>query len=53
MVIGNLTFYAVDIRYPDEFYIPCFEEAEECYQTARKVKEFIERKLNTKIEGNI
>ena len=50
---GNLTFYAVDVRYPDEFYIPSFEEARECYEIAKKVKEFIERKLNIKIEENL
>jgi len=48
--VGNLTFYAVDVRYPDEFYIPSFEQAKECHQIAKKVKGFIERKLNIKME---
>jgi len=48
--VGNLTFYAVDVRYPDEFYIPSFEETKECYEIAMRVKEFIERKLNIRLE---
>lgn len=28
--VGNLTDYAVEIRYADEFYIPSIEEAKEC-----------------------
>jgi len=44
--VGNLSFYAVDVRYPDDFYIPTVEEARECLEIARKVKEFIFRKLN-------
>lgn len=44
--VGNLSFYAVEIRYPDDFYIPTEKEARECLEIARKVKEFIYRKLN-------
>lgn len=44
--IGNLTEYAVKIRYPDEFYIPTVDEAKEAYYIAIYVKEFIFRKIN-------
>ncbi len=48
--VGNLTFYAVEVRYPDEFYIPSFEETKECYELAMQIKEFFEKKLNMKLE---
>ena len=40
------TFYAIDIRYPDEFYIPTIEEAKNAFESATFVKEFIFKKLN-------
>ena len=43
--VGDLSFYAVEARYPDDFYIPTEKEARECLGIARKVKEFIFRKL--------
>jgi hypothetical protein len=42
----NLSFFAVEVRYPDDFYIPTEQEARECLEIARKVKEFIYKKLN-------
>lgn len=48
--VGNLSFYAVELRYPDEFYIPSPEEAEECCVLAMKIKEFIFEKLDIKKE---
>ena len=42
----NLTDYAIDIRYPDEFYIPTIEEARNAFESATFVKEFIFKKLN-------
>lgn len=36
-----LTEYAVEFRYPDEFYIPDIEEAKEAYNLALKVKAFV------------
>lgn len=42
---GNLTFYAVEVRYPDEFYIPSVEEARDCFAIATKIKDFILKKL--------
>lgn len=44
--VSSLGFYAVEVRYPDEFYNPSLGEAKECYEIALKVKEFIERKLS-------
>jgi len=45
--IEYLTDYAVELRYPDSFYIPEIEEAKEAYQDALKVKDFVEKKLNS------
>ncbi len=42
---NKLTRYAVEVRYPDEFYIPSIEEAKEAVEIAKKVKSFIRRKL--------
>ena len=33
--ISELTFYAVDVRYPDEFYTPSLEEAKEAFEIAK------------------
>lgn len=41
----RLTRYAVEVRYPDEFYIPSIEEAKNSIEIARKVKEFILEKI--------
>jgi HEPN domain-containing protein len=43
--LGNLSFYAVEVRYPDNFYIPSFDEARECLDLALKVKEFVLKKI--------
>ncbi|RLD66035.1 MAG: DNA-binding protein [Bacteroidetes bacterium] len=44
--IGMLTPYSVEIRYPDNTDEIEAEEAEEAYQLALKVKQFIENKIN-------
>jgi len=44
-VAKKLSEYAIEIRYPDEFYIPSVEEAKECFDTATKVKYFLFEKL--------
>jgi HEPN domain-containing protein len=44
--IGDLTFYAVEIRYPEEFYTPSLEEAKSAFQITKQVKEFVFKKLN-------
>lgn len=42
---GNLSFYAVEARYPDNFYIPSTEEAEGCMILAKKIMEAVLEKL--------
>ncbi|PMP82828.1 MAG: DNA-binding protein [Caldisericum exile] len=46
--ISSLSHYAVEIGYPDEFYIPSVEEAEDSFQIALKMKDFIFKKLGIK-----
>ena len=41
-----LTDYAVEIRYPDEWYEPTIEEARNAYELAKEVKEFVLEKLD-------
>ena len=43
--VGNLSYYAVEVRYADEFYIPTLEEAKRAFEIAKKAKEFIFRKM--------
>jgi HEPN domain-containing protein len=43
--VDKLTLYAVDIRYPDDFYTPTYEEAKEAIEIAEAVKNFIIDKL--------
>jgi hypothetical protein len=40
-----LTEYAIDVRYPEEFYFPDIQEAKETIEIAEKVKSFIVEKL--------
>lgn len=40
-----LTAYAVDLRYPDDFYIPDLDEAREAYRIAKEVKAFVVWKI--------
>ncbi|MBU0517540.1 HEPN domain-containing protein [bacterium] len=42
---GNLSYYAVEIRYPDDFYIPTREEADQSIQLAEAIKKFVLTKL--------
>ena len=44
--VGDLSFYAVEVRYPDDFYVPTLEEAQECYTLAMNIKNFILKRLN-------
>ncbi len=41
--VGNLSFFAVEIRYPDEFYMPSVAEAKECFSIASK--DFLLKKI--------
>jgi HEPN domain-containing protein len=43
--IDILTDYAVEIRYPDEWYEPTIEEAEAAYGLALEVKKFVRSKI--------
>ena len=43
--LEELTFYAVEIRYPDAFYQPSIEEAREALKQAINLKKFILKKL--------
>jgi HEPN domain-containing protein len=41
----KLTDYAIEIRYPDDWYEPTLSEAKESFTIARKIKEFIQNKI--------
>ena len=41
----TLTDYAVEVRYPEEWFEPTLEEAKEAFEIAKKVKEVVLRKL--------
>ena len=42
--LERLTFYAVEVRYPDEFYQPSVEESKEAIKIAEDVINFIKKK---------
>ncbi len=42
----KLTDYAVEIRYPDEYFEPTLKEAKEAFEIAKKMREFILDKIN-------
>lgn len=44
--IEYLTDYAVELRYPDSFYVPEIEEAKEAYDDAKKVKDIVLKLLD-------
>ncbi|MDI6734650.1 MAG: HEPN domain-containing protein [bacterium] len=46
--VVELTEYAVEMRYVEEFYFPTVEEAEEAIEIAEKVKEFVLEKFKNK-----
>ena len=41
----KLTDYAIEIRYPDDWYEPALNEAKEAFTIAIKIKEFIQKKI--------
>lgn len=41
----RLTRYAVEVRYPDDFYIPSLVEAKQSVEIAKYVKEFVLKKI--------
>lgn len=42
---GNLTNYGISIRYPDDFYMPTLDEADEAQTLAERVKVFVLEKM--------
>ena len=42
----ELTDYAIELRYPDDFYMPSVEESNQAIATAEKVREFILEKFS-------
>jgi len=46
--IASLTPFAMEIRYPDEIYIPTIDESKNALETALKVKEIVFKKLKIK-----
>ncbi len=40
-----LTVYGVEVRYPDDFYMPTRKEAQRCVEIALAVREFIRGKM--------
>ncbi len=50
--LPDLTIYAVEVRYPDEFYTPSFREAKECFEAISRFGKFIFEKLGIR-QGNL
>ena len=48
--ISQLSLYAVEVRYADEFYLPSVDEAKDAFELAQKVKAFVLKKLKIKAE---
>lgn len=47
-LIEKLEDYAVEIRYPDDWFEPTLEDAQEAYEIANKLKDFILGKIKPK-----
>ncbi|HUT54345.1 MAG TPA: HEPN domain-containing protein [bacterium] len=43
----SLSPYAVAIRYPDDFWMPKLEDAQEAFAIAREIKDFILQRMKT------
>ncbi len=41
----RLTYYAVEARYPDDFYMPTDEETRQAMETVENMKQFINSKI--------
>lgn len=46
--VKELSIFGVDIRYPDDFYIPTIEEAKFYYNLAKQIKILVNSKLEMK-----
>lgn len=44
----ELSSFGVDVRYPDDFYIPDIKEVKFYYDLAKQVKDLVLAKLGTK-----
>ena len=44
-MLEKLEDYAVEVRYPDDWFEPTGEETEEALEIAKKVKEFVLKKI--------
>lgn len=44
--LGGLTYYAVEARYPDDFFIPTADEAAKSLKIARAAKKLVSVKLS-------
>lgn len=51
--VGPLSFYGVEVRYPDEFYVPSIDEAHACSKIATAVNEFVLKKFGIDKEGTL
>jgi hypothetical protein len=45
--VSSLTDYAVELRYPDDFYMPDIIEANEACMLAILTKQFVLKKINS------
>ena len=41
----KLTDYAIEVRYPDEWFEPTLHDAKESFEIAKKIKEFVLNKI--------
>ncbi len=44
--VETLTPYAVEIRYPDDTYLPSREDAQDAYEIAVRIKKIVTTKIN-------
>ncbi len=44
--VAYLTEYAVQMRYPDDFFIPEIDETKTAFRDANKVKQLVLKKVN-------
>ncbi len=42
---SDLNYYAVQVRYPDEFIEPTFEQTEKCWKKSKEIIDLIKKKL--------
>ncbi|MEW5767470.1 MAG: HEPN domain-containing protein [bacterium] len=45
-MVEKIEDYAVEIRYPDDWFEPNLEDTKEAYEIAKQVKEFVLNKIN-------